>query len=903
MLSIVDGQYAPNPFEIVATVTNNGAIPATDVKVILYLPAGLSLASGSQTKSIGDLPVGHQAQVTWSVLAAGQKHPITLGYFATAVASNALATREERQITLPSGALTLNSIASNVGGDTGSVTATIHGGGLQEGAVAKLVRTGEPEVVGGNIAVADDGFSLSATFDLKGKARGAWNVAVTNPDGTSAMLSDAFTIEEGRAAEVWVDIIGSSTVRAGMPASFYVLYGNRGNVDIYGSVSWVAIPREVSWSLGSSLGHIVPFGLDYLGPIDWAHSPYYLEFGTKTLIPIVIPIISPTNGVTYQIKLKSGGSFELSSWTTPPMVVKSTTRLADWVKVLINDKEEEQAYRDYKDAWKEYWDAVGDGAPAEELERIKRERVVPNMESWTWGVFGRLVKAAVDGYFIGKELVMYGVNEFLKNELIEALKEKAMDCLNPECPQAIQTAINYLEDILCKRLTFECDSLMKRLIVPVEIVSSLDPNDKSGSVGIGEARYQTETVPLNYSIFFENVPTATAPAQEVVITDQLDMANMDLNTFSLGLITFGDRLITPPPGLSQYTTDVDLRPANNLIVRINAGLDKATGLATWRFISLDPATRLPTDDPLAGFLPPNKNSPEGQGSVLFSVKPKQGIATGTEIRNKARIVFDVNEPIDTPEWLNTLDNTAPTSHMLPLAAIQSPNFLIGWDGTDIGSGVASYTIYASQNGGPFTPVLSDTTETSAMFTGQPGSTYSFYSVARDQVGNMEQPHSIPDATTHSNVPPIANAGPDQTVRQGSLVTLNGAGSSDPDNGPSPLSFIWSKIAGPAVTLTGANASMATFTPSAAESYTFSLVVNDGQDNSEPVFVTITVPKLGDIDLDGDVDNNDLNFILAARNTSANGQNDLRDLNGDGKIDALDSRKLVTLCTNPRCATQ
>ena len=66
-------------------------------------------------------------------------------------------------------------------------------------------------------------------------------------------------------------------------------------------------------------------------------------------------------------------------------------------------------------------------------------------------------------------------------------------------------------------------------------------------------------------------------------------------------------------------------------------------------------------------------------------------------------------------------------------------------------------------------------------------------------------------------------------------------------------------------------------------------------------VTITVPKLGNVD--GDVDNNDLNLLLATRNTPASSVNDLRDLNGDGKIDALDGRILVTKCTRPRYATQ
>lgn len=157
-----------------------------------------------------------------------------------------------------------------------------------------------------------------------------------------------------------------------------------------------------------------------------------------------------------------------------------------------------------------------------------------------------------------------------------------------------------------------------------------------------------------------------------------------------------------------------------------------------------------------------------------------------------------------------------------------------------------------------------------------------------------------------NLIPIANAGPDQTGRLGGLIRLNGTGSSDPDNGPNSLRFTWTQTAGPAVALDDAITATPTFTPAVAGSYSFNLVVNDGQSTSSPDSVTVTVlaavPTLGDIDLDGDVDRDDLNLILAARNTPA-GPNDPRDLNRDGIINALDARQLVTLCTRPRCATQ
>lgn len=150
---------------------------------------------------------------------------------------------------------------------------------------------------------------------------------------------------------------------------------------------------------------------------------------------------------------------------------------------------------------------------------------------------------------------------------------------------------------------------------------------------------------------------------------------------------------------------------------------------------------------------------------------------------------------------------------------------------------------------------------------------------------------------------IANAGSPRTVRQGSLVTLDGTASSDSDNGPLPLSFLWTQVGTPEVTLNGATTSKPTFTPSVKGTYTFNIVVNDGQASSAPASVAITVPTLGDIDLDGDVDNNDLNLVVAARNKPASSPNDLRDLDGNMKIDALDARKLTTLCTRLRCATQ
>lgn len=151
--------------------------------------------------------------------------------------------------------------------------------------------------------------------------------------------------------------------------------------------------------------------------------------------------------------------------------------------------------------------------------------------------------------------------------------------------------------------------------------------------------------------------------------------------------------------------------------------------------------------------------------------------------------------------------------------------------------------------------------------------------------------------------PIAHAGPDQTVRQGSLVTLNGNASNDPNNSTSTLTYAWTQTSGLTTSLAGGNTAIPKFTPSIKGNYTFTLVVNNGQNNSVPDNVNITVPSLGDTDLDGDVDSSDLSRITSILNKPASSLNDLRDINGDMRIDALDTRKLVLLCTRPRCATQ
>ncbi len=282
--------------------------------------------------------------------------------------------------------------------------------------------------------------------------------------------------------------------------------------------------------------------------------------------------------------------------------------------------------------------------------------------------------------------------------------------------------------------------------VEVEVLTSADPNDKTGLLGVGTERYITPNERIEYVIRFENKANASAPAQEVLVRDTLDARTLDLDTFELGDIAFSGQRVTVPQARSRFSARVALEAPFELL--IEADLVRATGIVTWRFTTLDTNTGDLPFDPLDGFLPPNVLSPEGEGSVAFSIGIREGLASGERIRNQARIHFDLNDPIDTPPWVNALDVQAPSSSVGEFASQQVDSvFTVRWSGEDAQSGVREYDVYASINGGRFFRWISGTTATEETFVGNNNKSYAFYSLARDATGNVEPQKVTADAMT------------------------------------------------------------------------------------------------------------------------------------------------------------
>ncbi len=92
--------------------------------------------------------------------------------------------------------------------------------------------------------------------------------------------------------------------------------------------------------------------------------------------------------------------------------------------------------------------------------------------------------------------------------------------------------------------------------------------------------------------------------------------------------------------------------------------------------------------------------------------------------------------------------------------------------------------------------------------------------------------------------PVARAGINKSVPEGDLVQLDGSQSYDEDNGPGPMTFLWVAPAG--ITLSDNTIKNPTFTAPDVNTntiFTFKLVVNDGESNSDTSTVSITVLQI------------------------------------------------------------
>ncbi|HEV7866789.1 MAG TPA: carboxypeptidase regulatory-like domain-containing protein, partial [Chthoniobacteraceae bacterium] len=393
------------------------------------------------------------------------------------------------------------------------------------------------------------------------------------------------------------------------------------------------------------------------------------------------------------------------------------------------------------------------------------------------------------------------------------------------------------------------------------VTTPKDPNDIIGPVGFGEDRWVNVTTPMHYMIRYENAPEATAPAQEVLITQQLD-PDLDWRTFRLEDFGWGDVVVELQGNQSFYSGRVDLMETKGFVVDVTAFIDIQTGLATWTLTTIDPATGEKPIDATLGFLPPDVPNGVGDGFVNYTIRPLRTAETGARIDAKASIIFDTNEPIDTPPIFNTIDSTKPTSGINPLAALtNNTNFQVSWTSADpSGSAVKEVDVYVSDNGAPASLWLGKTELREATYAGESGHTYTFHTLARDNAGNEQSFATAAKVSTLvtglGNTDPVAQANRALQIQEDAVTALGITAPTDADNDalfilvntlPDATKGVIRRADNTLVEagdlLTVAQLMALTFTPIAnisGPAGSFSYTVNDGQGGTATQTITLAV---------------------------------------------------------------
>ena len=138
-------------------------------------------------------------------------------------------------------------------------------------------------------------------------------------------------------------------------------------------------------------------------------------------------------------------------------------------------------------------------------------------------------------------------------------------------------------------------------------------------------------------------------------------------------------------------------------------------------------------------------------------------------------------------------------------------------------------------------VLSSTTDVKPTFTADIAGQYTAKLTVKDSGGLASIAEaSVIIVASITNSKPVANAGAKQFVAFGpsSTVTLDGTYSTDADNDQLTYKWILQKPSTSSAVLSSSTSARPTFTAAVAGDYVAQLIVNDGKEDSAPVFVTV-----------------------------------------------------------------
>jgi uncharacterized repeat protein (TIGR01451 family) len=638
----------------------------------------------------------------------------------------------------------IDHISPNHGGNAGLVTLTIVRPSLPQDATVQLVTANQTHITGtGTVWTNSQDFQttvLKTTFDLRSSPPGPCSVVVTNSNKTIAFtLSSTFTIDQGGAPNVQVNLDGSDLLIGGIPATFTLQVTNQGNEDALDVPFWLAgLPNAPTPNLNFSVNTLTNTG----------DNSDFVTTSTQDMLSLVLARLPA--GATRTLQFR---------FTPPPAGTGSYTQaLHAWVNPAYLQVSRDSLSSDLTTCLQTLLQEV----------YLQTTGLLPSSEALSEGVTtlqAQLLALQDQAYQnTSAQDTLTPLTQLVAQAVTAIAKQQNQTLNTTKLDSAINIVLSQLDSWPPTAALFSSETDTRRTTT---VGDAYDPNNIRGPLSLKGGPWISGAQSLAYTIAFDNV--GTAAAGEVQVQQYLD-ANLDPTTVSLGQINLPQQqLIQPTPGISpianvrpffqqqaltNQSLDVNIGSALSLSV-LNLAQTQNIAQLNWDFQSIDPKTGQPPTNAAIGFLPPGT-----EGSMTITVSPRINLPTGTPISVSALIQFGyhtsngfyVTSSLPTSTWTNLIDNTPPTSQVQALPTTSGLVIPVKWTASDAESGLQDVTVYVSDNSNQasaFHAWLVNTTATQATYLGAAGHTYRFYSVARDNVGNVE---ALPaDTTTSSRV--------------------------------------------------------------------------------------------------------------------------------------------------------
>jgi hypothetical protein len=355
----------------------------------------------------------------------------------------------------------------------------------------------------------------------------------------------------------------------------------------------------------------------------------------------------------------------------------------------------------------------------------------------TVGIYGQSIQVAIEsGVSSIQLLVTQAANAVTTVGVQSAAKLAALPILNyvveaEENPSTIGTVITFVDEhapgaepvkTLVDALSSAYDANVVTVPAPYDCTNhphiapriSRDPNYL-----VSDPSQYINNVknPITFTLGFENLPNATASAMNIKVDIAL---SENLNASTVKFISS-----SAPESLASM----------NVTAMTKSGVGPGTIQAYFANINL----------------PPDIQSPAGEGSLTFSVMPLQNITEGSAVSAVGNVYFDFNAPVTTNNDTLVYDSVAPSSSATAKIS-GGTTLVINGAASDPVSGIS--TIYLSIVDDNSSSPYSNDTEVAVTSSGSfgysmpsavPGHTYSIYTEAVDNAGNIEN-RTSPDQT-------------------------------------------------------------------------------------------------------------------------------------------------------------